>query len=40
MLEAIEKARKIISSTTDANIALDYLIDDLDLNYNLKREEF
>jgi heat shock protein 4 len=40
MLEAIEKARKIISSGPDSNINVDYLIDEEDLVHNLKREEF
>ncbi len=40
MLESIEKARKIISSTSDSNINIDYLLEEEDLNFNLKREEF
>jgi heat shock protein 4 len=40
MLEAIEKARKIISSGPDSNINVDYLLDEEDLVHNLKREEF
>ncbi len=40
MLEAIEKARKIISSGPDANINIDYLLEEEDLVHNLKREDF
>ena len=40
MLEAIEKARKIISSTSDSNINIDYLLEEEDLNHQLKRDEF
>lgn len=40
MLEGIEKARKIISSTSDASINIDYLLEEEDLSYTLKREEF
>ena len=40
MLEAIEKARKIISSGPDSNINIDYLLEEEDLNHNLTREDF
>lgn len=40
MLTAIEKARKMISSTPDSNINIDYLMEEEDLNHMLKREEF
>lgn len=40
MLTAIEKARKIISSTPDSNINIDYLMEEEDLNHVLKRDEF
>lgn len=40
MLEAIEKARKVLSSTSDTPINIDYLLEEEDLNKMLKREEF
>lgn len=40
MLESIEKARKIISSVPDSNINIDYLLEEEDLNFNLKRDDF
>jgi len=40
MLEAIEKARKMISSVPDSNINIDYLLEEEDLNYTLKKDEF
>lgn len=40
MFEAIEKARKIISSTADSVIGIDSLLDDEDLTRRLSREEF
>jgi len=40
MLESVEKARKIISSTPDSNINIDYLLEEEDLNFNLKRDGF
>jgi len=40
MLESIEKARKIISSGPDSTINIDYLLEEEDLNYNLKRDGF
>lgn len=40
MLEAIEKARKIISSVPDASISCEYLLNEEDLNRTLTRSEF
>jgi len=40
MLEGIEKARKMISACSDANINIEYLLDEEDLNHMLKRDEF
>lgn len=40
MLEGIEKARKMISACSDANINIDYLLEDEDLNHMLKKDEF
>jgi molecular chaperone DnaK (HSP70) len=40
MLEAVEKARKTISSTTDSPINIDYLLEEEDLNTLLSRTDF
>jgi len=40
MLEAAEKARKMLSSDTESSINIDYLLNDEDLNKKLKRDEF
>lgn len=40
MLEAIEKARKILSSDTQSNINIDFLLEEEDLVRSLKRDEF
>lgn len=40
LLEHIEKARKLLSSTSDAQISIDPLLNDEDLNRTLKRDEF
>ncbi len=40
MLEAVEKARKVLSSTSDTPINIDYLLEEEDLNKMLKRDEF
>jgi len=40
MLESIEKARKIISNISDSSINIDYLLEEEDLNFTLKRDEF
>lgn len=40
MLEAIEKTRKMISSVPDANLNIDYLLEEEDLNKLITKEEF
>lgn len=40
MIEAIEKARVNLSSVPDANINVEYLMEEQDLMRNLKRDEF
>ena len=40
MLEAVEKGRKMLSSVGDAQISVDYLLNEEDLVRTLKREEF
>jgi molecular chaperone DnaK (HSP70) len=40
MLDLIEKQRKILSGNKETSINLESLIDDIDLNRNLKRTEF
>jgi len=40
MLEAVEKARKMLSSVPDAGINVDYLLNEEDLVRTLKRDEF
>lgn len=40
MLEMIEKSRKMISSVPDVMINIDYLLEEEDLNFLLKRDEF
>lgn len=40
MLEAVEKARKMLSSVADAPVNVDYLLNEEDLVRTLKREEF
>jgi len=40
MFEAAEKARKMLSSDTESNINIDYLLNEEDLNRKLGREEF
>ena len=40
LYETIEKARKLLSGDTQANINIDYLLNEEDLNRVLKREEF
>lgn len=40
MLEAVEKARKMLSSVPDANINIDYLLEEEDLTKLITREEF
>ena len=38
MLDAIEKARKVLSGDTEANIHIDYLMNDEDLERKLTRD--
>mmetsp|Transcript_43618 Transcript_43618/g.57784 ORF Transcript_43618/g.57784 Transcript_43618/m.57784 type:complete len:624 (+) Transcript_43618:73-1944(+) len=40
MLETVEKARKLLSGDTEANINIDYLLNEEDLNKKLTRDEF
>ena len=40
MMEAIEKARKVISADKESTINVDYLLNEEDLVHCLKREEF
>lgn len=39
MLEAAEKARKTLSGDTEANINIDYLLNEEDLNRKMTRDE-
>lgn len=39
MIDAIEKQRKILSANSDANINVDYIVEDNDLSYHLTREK-
>jgi heat shock protein 4 len=40
MLDAIEKMRKVLSANSEASINIECLLEDEDMNYTLKREEF
>jgi len=40
LLDAIEKQRKVLSANSDANINVEYLVEDEDLNYHITRTEF
>ena len=40
MFEAVEKGRKTLSSVTESQINIDYLLEEEDLNKTLTREEF
>ena len=40
LLEAVEKGRKMLSSVGDAQISVDYLLNEEDLLRTYKREEF
>lgn len=40
MLDIIEKQRKILSANLEAHIHLESLLEDEDLNRNIKRDEF
>jgi len=39
MLDAIEKMRKTLSANSDTSLSIDCLMEDVDMNYNLTREE-
>lgn len=40
LLEAIEKSRKMLSSVSDAQLNIDYLLEEEDLNRTLTKDEF
>ena len=40
LLDAIEKQRKVLSANSDANISVEYLVEDEDLNFHITRAEF
>ena len=40
MYDAIEKMRKVLSANKEASINIECLLEDQDMNYTLKREEF
>lgn len=40
LLEAVEKQRKVLSANSENALHMEYLIEEEDLNYNMKREEF
>jgi len=40
MIEAAEKARKMLSSVSDAQINIDYLLNEEDLVKTIKKDEF
>jgi len=40
MLEAVEKSRKMLSSVSDAQLNIDYLLEEEDLNRTLTKDEF
>jgi len=40
MMEAIEKARKILSADKESSINVDFLLEEEDLTRSLKRDEF
>jgi heat shock protein 4 len=40
LLEAIEKQRKVLSANSEAAVNVEYLMEDIDFNHNLKREEY
>jgi heat shock protein 4 len=40
MMEAAEKARKMLSADKEAGINIDFLMEEEDMNRNLKRDEF
>lgn len=40
ILDAIERMRKVLSANTEASINIECLLEDEDMSYTLKREEF
>ena len=40
LLDAIEKTRIALSGDTEANLEIDYVIDELDLDMEITRDEF
>lgn len=40
MVEQIEKQRKILSANEDSHLNIESLMEDVDLSYNMRREEF
>lgn len=40
LFEAIEKQRKVLSANSDAPVNVEYLMEDVDFNHTLKREEY
>jgi len=40
ILDAIERMRKVLSANSEASINIECLLEDEDMNYTLKREEF
>jgi len=40
VIEHIEKQRKILSANEDSHLNIESLIEDIDLSYNMKRDEF
>lgn len=39
MLDTIEKVRKTLSANSEANLGIESLMEDEDMNYNIKRTE-
>lgn len=40
VIEHIEKQRKILSANEDSQLNIESLVEDVDLSYNMRREEF
>jgi molecular chaperone DnaK (HSP70) len=40
LMESIEKQRKMLSGNLESDINIEYLMEDNDLNYCMKREKF
>lgn len=40
LLDAIERQRKVLSANQEAPVNVEYLVEDCDLNHNMKRDEF